>query len=330
MSNSELSVGKQHLKHDKQPSNKNALASDINFVELITVYKSQIETYLEQHLAAANIDEPTLKAAMHYSLLLGGKRLRPFLVYATGEIFKADTNSLNVVAAALESIHSYSLIHDDLPAMDDDDLRRGQPTCHKKYNDAVAILAGDTLQTFAFQMLSSPELNAVTPERQLQLIRVISQASIDMCAGQSIDLIETDASGDNLGILAETKLTNLQHMHKLKTGALIKASVLAGALCGKVSEQELNYLEQYADAIGLAFQVWDDVLDIVSDTETLGKPQGSDLDANKTTYPALLGLEQAKLKAKNLVDEAVQALQHLPYNTTVLQQLALYIIERDH
>ncbi|MDO6721419.1 (2E,6E)-farnesyl diphosphate synthase [Psychrosphaera sp. 1_MG-2023] len=327
MSNSEQSVEKPNVKDAQQVSDNNAAMNNVGFAEQITVYKSQIENYLEQHLATANIDEPTLKAAMHYSLLLGGKRLRPFLVYATGEIFNADPNSLNVVAAALESIHSYSLIHDDLPAMDDDDLRRGQLTCHKKYNDAVAILAGDTLQTFAFQMLSGPELSSVTPERQLQLIHLISQASIDMCAGQSIDLIETDANTD---LLPEIKLTNLQHMHKLKTGALIKASVLAGALCGKVSEQELNYLEQYADAIGLAFQVWDDVLDIVSDTETLGKPQGSDLEANKSTYPALLGLEQAKLKAKNLVDEAVQALQQLPYNTSVLQQLALYIIERDH
>lgn len=300
-----------------------------DFAQQVGLYKSRVEAFLEQALAAASIDETTLKSAMHYSLLLGGKRLRPFLVFATGEIFQAKPAALDHVAAAMESIHSYSLIHDDLPAMDDDDLRRGQATCHKQFDEATAILAGDTLQTFAFNLLSKTDLELPDSRNQLKIIQLISQASIDMCAGQSIDLL---ATGNNTTNTTDNnqQLADLEQMHRLKTGALIKASVLTGALCGKVSEQELHYLAQYAEKIGLAFQVWDDVLDIISDTQTLGKPQGSDQDANKTTYPALLGLEAAKDKAKKLVFEAVQALQQLPYNTAILEQLAHYIIERDH
>lgn len=304
--------------------------SQADLTHQVGQYKTRIEAILKQELNDASIAEPKLKSAMQYSLLLGGKRLRPFLVYATGELFNADQQALDIVAAAMESIHSYSLIHDDLPAMDDDDLRRGQATCHKQFDEATAILAGDTLQTFAFQILSSNKLQNISAEKQLEILRIISQASIDMCAGQSIDLLSTNAIDLTSNRDDQAALDKLQFMHKLKTGALIKASVLAGAHCGKVSEQELALLAQYAEKIGLAFQVWDDVLDIISDTQTLGKPQGSDLEANKTTYPAILGLEQAKQKAKNLVSEAVQALQQLPYNTAILQQLAHYIIERDH
>lgn len=303
--------------------------TDTPFKVRSSAYKTRVEQFLQSQLANANIGEPKLKAAMEYSLLLGGKRLRPFLVYASGELFNLPQADLDYVAGAMEAIHSYSLIHDDLPAMDDDELRRGQLTCHKKFDEATAILAGDTLQSFAFQLLSSPNFQSVSAEQQIQLVALIGRAATDMCAGQSIDLISTDTKPQESDKHQDAVL-KLKSMHKLKTGALIKASVLAGAICGNASRHEIDLLSEYADAIGLAFQVWDDVLDIISDTETLGKPQGSDTEANKTTYPSLLGLDQAKRKAQNLVQQAVQAVQQLPYNTALLQQLAHYIIERDH
>jgi farnesyl diphosphate synthase len=317
------------------------VSSEASLAGAINEYKNRIERFLTQELTDASIDDPVLKSAMEYSLLLGGKRLRPFLVYATGELFNAKSQDLDAPAAALEAIHSYSLIHDDLPAMDDDELRRGSPTCHIKFDEATAILAGDTLQSFAFNILAKHNYQNVSAAQIVQLFTLLKQAASDMCAGQSIDLQETNTLQQTCN-LQQTKstqisdlnkdilLTSLQEMHRLKTGALIKASVLMGAICGSATELEIKILSQYADAIGLAFQVWDDVLDITSDTETLGKPQGSDVAANKTTYPAILGLDGAKQKASNLITQAVHALQQLPYNTLQLEQLAYYIIERDH
>ena len=303
--------------------------TNIVLKDAIVQYKNRIEAFLTQQLQYTEIDEPVLKKAMEYSLLLGGKRLRPFLVYATGQLFNANLQDLDAPAAALEAIHTYSLIHDDLPAMDDDELRRGSPTCHIKFDEATAILAGDTLQSFAFNLLAKHEYQQISANQVVKMFTLLSQAATDMCAGQSIDLQQTNTltatTLDNDALLLE-----LKEMHRLKTGALIKSAVLMGATCGSATEQELQILSQYADAIGLAFQVWDDVLDITSDTETLGKPQGSDVAANKTTYPALLGLDGAQLKAKNLITQAVHALQQLPYNTQQLEQLAYYIIERDH
>lgn len=313
----------------KQASSELSLSSTIN------QYKTRIENVLTQQIKNSRIDESILKNAMEYSLLLGGKRLRPFLVYATGELFNVNQQDLDAPAAALEAIHTYSLIHDDLPAMDDDELRRGSPTCHIKFDEATAILAGDTLQSFAFNLLAKHDYQNLSATQVVQMLTVLTQAATDMCAGQSIDLQQTNTlhqtnSAQDSTLSSDALLANLEKMHSLKTGALIKASVLMGAICGSASEQEISILSQYADAIGLAFQVWDDVLDIISDTETLGKPQGSDLAANKTTYPAILGLEGAKQKAENLITQAVHALQQLPYNTRQLEQLAYYIIERDH
>ena len=298
----------------------------MNLQQAVGEYKNRVGSFLTQQLNELNLGDDKLTEAMQYSLLLGGKRLRPFLVYATGELFNVERHDLDAPAAALEAIHTYSLIHDDLPAMDDDDLRRGHPTSHKQFDEATAILAGDTLQTLAFNVLAQHNYKQVTPTQIVQLVSVLSTNSMYMCAGQSIDLQQTGAAIDD----ADSALIALKQMHKLKTGALIKASVLAGAICGNANEQETQILSNYADAIGLAFQVWDDVLDIISDTDTLGKPQGSDLQANKTTYPALLGLNGAQQKAKDLVAQAVQELALLPYNTELLQQLANYIIERDH
>ncbi|MBU2917964.1 (2E,6E)-farnesyl diphosphate synthase [Psychrosphaera sp. F3M07] len=304
-------------------------SSNIGLQDAIVQYKTRIEQFLTQELSAATVDEIILKEAMEYSLLLGGKRLRPFLVYATGGLFKADLHDLDAPAAALEAIHTYSLIHDDLPAMDDDELRRGSPTCHIKFDEATAILAGDTLQSFAFNVLSSHDYQQVTAPQIVKMFSLLTQAATDMCAGQSIDLQQTNTL-NTTELETDVLLINLKEMHRLKTGALIKSAVLLGATCGNANEQEIEILSQYADAIGLAFQVWDDVLDITSDTLTLGKPQGSDVAANKTTYPALLGLDGARIKAKNLITQAVHALQQLPYNTQQLEQLAYYIIERDH
>lgn len=298
----------------------------MNLQQVVADYKARVEDFLTLQLAELDLGDDKLKQAMQYSLLLGGKRLRPFLVYATGELFGVVKEDLDAPAAALEAVHTYSLIHDDLPAMDDDELRRGQPTSHKKFDEATAILAGDTLQTLAFQILAEHNYQQVNAQQVIKLINLLSQNSIYMCAGQSIDLQQTDSAIND----SKLALKRLKNMHRLKTGALIKASVLMGATAGSASQQEVEVLTRYAEAIGLAFQVWDDVLDIISDTDTLGKPQGSDVEANKMTYPAILGLQGAQQKAQDLVKQAVQDLELLPYNTQLLQQLANYIIERDH
>lgn len=268
------------------------------------------------------LTDPRLHQAMQYSLLLGGKRLRPFLVYSVGRMLGATTADLDGPAMAIECLHTYSLIHDDLPAMDDDDLRRGQPTCHKAFDEATAILAGDALQTLAFELLTQHAYQAVSVERQLHLVRELARQSgyQGMCGGQAIDLAHTNKT---------MTLAALEQMHQLKTGALICCAVQFGWLCSPdQNPQHLQALLQYARAIGLAFQVQDDILDIEGDTATLGKPQGSDLEANKVTYPALLGLTAAKQKAADLVAEAHQALHSLPYDTTELAELASYVIAR--
>lgn len=260
---------------------------------------------------------------MRYSALNGGKRVRPLLVYLTGMALGAKTEDLDNAAVAVEMIHCYSLIHDDLPAMDDDDLRRGQPTCHIKFDEATAILAGDALHTQAFEVLSEALSPQAAPQ-QLDMIRFLARASgsLGMGGGQAIDLETTNKRID---------INTLENMHRMKTGALIKASVLLGAYCaGKIGDQDRQSLEQYADAIGLAFQVQDDILDIESDTETLGKPQGSDLAKQKNTYPALLGLDGSKQKLQDLLQLALQALSKLPYNTEPLADLARYINNRQY
>jgi farnesyl diphosphate synthase len=301
--------------------------STMQLSEQVEANKVRVENALKAELTNAQIEDPKLLEAMEYSLLFGGKRIRPFLVYATGTMFQLADKDLDAIACALEAIHSYSLIHDDLPAMDDDDLRRGHPTCHKAFDEATAILAGDTLQSFAFGLLANHAFESVPAERVIRIVAMLADSATAMCAGQSIDLQQTNNPS---ATSPADKFQALRNMHKLKTGALIKAAVLMPAICASAKEEELNSLTTYADNIGLAFQVWDDVLDIISDTDTLGKPQGSDESANKMTYPALLGLEEAKQKAVKLVEEAVQALQQLPYNTEILARLANYIIERDH
>lgn len=267
-----------------------------------------------------------LVEAMHYGALLGGKRLRPFLVYATGSMFGVSLETLDAPAAAVECIHAYSLMHDDLPAMDDDDLRRGQPTCHIKFGEANAILAGDALQTLAFSILSDAPMSDVSDRDRLAMISELAQASgvAGMCGGQALDLA---AEGQHVDLAA------LERIHRHKTGALIRAAVRLGALsAGERGRSVLPVLDRYAQSVGLAFQVQDDILDVVGDTATLGKRQGADQQLGKSTYPALLGLEQARTKARDLIEDARQSLNQLAaqsLDTTALEALADYIIQRD-
>lgn len=260
-----------------------------------------------------------LLSAMRYSVFNGGKRIRPVLVYAAGQALNCSLDHCDAPAAAVEMIHAYSLIHDDLPAMDDDDLRRGKPTCHIQYDEATAILAGDALQTSAFAALT----DAQNQTGQLQLLQELVQASgsLGMVAGQMIDLASVGKS---------LSLVELENMHRHKTGALIRASVRMGAIAGGASAKQLDALTQYAEALGLAFQVQDDILDVESDTETLGKQQGADIALNKPTYVSLLGLEQAKEKARLLVENAEQSLNDFGPEADLLRELARYVIERDH
>jgi len=263
----------------------------------------------------------TLHQAMRYALLEGGKRIRPILAYATAEAFGAEPLRATPAACAVECIHAYSLVHDDLPAMDDDDLRRGRPTVHRAFDEATAILAGDALQALAFETLTQGGSH-LAPEVQLEMVRTLAKAcgSRGMVGGQAIDL---GAVGKQLS------LAELETMHLFKTGALIEASVLLGALsAGVTTRDKLEPLAGFARAIGLAFQVQDDILDIESNTETLGKRQGADIARGKPTYPALLGLEGAKQKARQLHDLALTELQSAGILSSRLSQVCDYIIER--
>lgn len=288
----------------------------------LPLYQKRVEQHLQQQLATREAIAPRLLDAMSYSLLLGGKRIRPYLVYSCGSLLGASLDDLDGPASALEALHSYSLIHDDLPAMDNDDLRRGKPTCHRAFDEATAILAGDALQTFAFELLSSHPYQQVESADIVSMLQHFAKASgySGMCGGQAIDLAQTNQ---------HTTLAQLEHMHRLKTGALIECAVLLAWHCSPLKkDSDLTALQRFARALGLAFQVQDDILDIESDTVTLGKPQGSDTKANKSTYPSLLGLDNAKAKAQQLYQDALEALASLPYDTEELRTFAQYIIER--
>ena len=283
--------------------------------------KTRVESAMESSLREPLELAPQLHEAICYSVFAGGKRLRPVLAYATAQACGANLASADQAACAVEFMHTYSLIHDDLPAMDDDDLRRGKPTCHKVYGEDVAILAGDALQTLAFQVLS--ESDHPDPQQLLQMVQILSRSSgyLGMVGGQAYDLASEGQ---------ERNLEQLQAMHSLKTGALIRASVRLGALSvDGVSDQQLTQLDQYAQEIGLAFQIKDDILDIEADTETLGKPQGADVAKRKATYPALLGLEGAKQKMMACYQQAISALEPLGEDAQHLRLLAQHFIARE-
>ena len=287
----------------------------------ISTSQAQIQHVLEQILPAATQQSQRLHQAMRYSVLAGGKRIRPLLVYATGQSFGAEFNALNIPAAAVELIHCYSLIHDDLPAMDNDDLRRGQPTCHKAFDEATAILAGDALQCLAFSILAAATQSSAA--QILQMINILGQCcgSFGMAGGQMIDL---EAMGRTL------TLAELQTMHALKTGALIKASVLMGAIAAKVDATTFNNLNEFATHLGLAFQIQDDILDVEGETQMLGKQAGADALLNKPTYPAILGLAAAKQQMETAYQQALSCLEIYGESAVYLREVAAYLVNRNY
>ncbi|WP_062267866.1 (2E,6E)-farnesyl diphosphate synthase [Endozoicomonas arenosclerae] len=295
----------------------------MTLLEYIKGCQNRVDEQLREVLPATSQVSQTLVEAMSYSVFNGGKRIRPILVYAAAEAVGGHQNFADPAACAVELIHAYSLVHDDLPAMDDDDLRRGKPTCHKAFDEATAILAGDALQTLAFEVLATAGQD-ISDSVRLKLVTELAQASghSGMCGGQSMDLNSVGSALDQ---------EQLQLMHSHKTGALIRASVIMGALTlGSVQTQELENLTRYADAIGLAFQVQDDILDVISDTETLGKQQGADLALDKPTYVSLMGLDGARELAASLCQQAIQSLEGFGDRATVLRQMAEYVIQRSH
>lgn len=296
----------------------------MNFKETLKHYQQRVDNALDQWLPAADKQPERLNEAMRYSMMAGGKRIRPVLCYATGAALGVDETQLDGPAVALECIHTYSLIHDDLPAMDDDDLRRGNPTCHKQFDEATAILAGDGLQTQAFSVLVEDETMKQAADIRVKMVQVLANASgpVGMVGGQAIDI---DAEGTTLS------LDELKNMHAHKTGALIRASVQLGALSAPdLTEGQYEKLTRYAECIGLAFQIRDDILDVISDTETLGKQQGADEAHNKPTYTSLLGLDGAKEAAKAVHQEAIACLESFGEQAKTLRDIADYIVERAH
>jgi len=287
-------------------------------------FQTRINDKLAKKLESLPVNDPKLLEAMRYGLLIGGKRMRPYLAYITGQSLSANLDDIDAVASALECIHAYSLLHDDLPAMDDDDLRRGQPTCHKAFDEATAILAGDSLQTLAFDFLVNHSFTADIECKKVRLIQQLVDATgyQGMCGGQALDLAATNK---------KINLAQLEQLHSLKTGALLQASVLMAAECSPIAtNDDKKQLAKYAQLIGLAYQVRDDIIDITSSEAELGKPTGSDIASNKSTYPALLGLQGAQEKAQQLYQEALQALDALPYNTKNLAEFATFIVNRSH
>lgn len=287
-------------------------------------WRERADNALEHWLPGEQIAPERLHQAMRYSVINGGKRVRPILVYAAGHAVGIEESQLDAPAVAIELIHAYSLVHDDLPAMDDDDLRRGQPTCHKAFDEATAVLVGDALQSLAFHVLADGLAQSLPVEqvRDIMNTLALSSGSRGMAGGQAIDL---ESVGKTLNI------AQLENMHIHKTGALIRASVKMGALCKPgIDNESLDKLDHYAKCIGLAFQIQDDILDVEADTETLGKTQGSDIARNKPTYPALMGLDEAKQMAAELVEDAINTLTPFGDAAEPLRAIANYIINRTY
>ena len=292
------------------------------FQSRLETYQKRVNVALDKYLPTEDPPEHNLAEAIRYSVIGGGKRIRPAMVYAAGEAMGVSNDLLDIPACAVEMIHAYSLVHDDLPAMDDDDLRRGRPTCHKAFDEATAMLAGDALQALAYEILAKDDHVELTPEHRIEMLSLLTEASgaHGMAGGQAVDLASV---GKHL------TLAQLEHMHRLKTGALIRASVLLGGMCKQdVSKEEIDMLSEYALCIGLSFQIQDDILDVVSDTETLGKPQGSDEEQEKPTFPAIIGLEESRQRALEQHQLALKILEPLDKKGDSLRQLSAYIVER--
>ena len=294
------------------------------FKSRVSDYSTRIEKVLDRWLPPADKAPERLHSAMRYAVLGGGKRLRPLLIYAAGETLGVAPEKLDGPAAAVEIIHAYSLIHDDLPAMDDDELRRGRPTCHIAYDEATAILAGDALQVLAFLILAEDKTMGASPAARVEMLRIVAAAtgSTGMAGGQAMDLA---AEGRTLD------LAELELMHIHKTGALIRASALLAAQSAPGLEvAKLAALDRYAKCVGLAFQIQDDILDVEGATETLGKRAGADSALNKPTYPSILGIAKSKQRTLELRDYALDALAPLGASAEPLRWLAEYIVTREN
>jgi geranylgeranyl diphosphate synthase type II len=296
----------------------------VNLPERLDACRARVEARLAAWLPPADETPRRLHAAMRYATLSAGKRVRPMLVYLTGDALDVPVERLDGPACAVELIHAYSLVHDDLPAMDDDDLRRGRPTCHREFDEATAILAGDALQVLAFRILSEDESMVPDPAKRLRIIHLLATGSgtDGMAGGQAIDLAVEGCAMDVAG---------LERMHLLKTGALIRSSVLMAAWSAdRQSPAMLEALDEFGRHIGLAFQIRDDVLDVEGDTGTLGKTAGADSARDKPTYPSVAGIEEAKRRASELCHAALEALAPLGPGAEPLRRLARYIVLRDY
>lgn len=291
-----------------------------DFAARMPAYVGRVEAFMDAALPGADQTPARLHEAMRYATLSGGKRIRPLLVYASGECLGVAPEALDVPAAAIEFIHSFSLVHDDLPAMDNDDLRRGQPTVHRKFDEATAILAADALQPLAFQVIAAAP--AISPAQVSGLVDLIAGAcgSLGMTGGQAIDLA-SEGQQLSVGELAE--------MHGLKTGALISASVMAACILAKdLPTTRVAAMKRFSDDIGLAFQIRDDLLDVEGETTDIGKPAGSDEAKNKATWPALFGVEESRRRCAELLQSAIGALEGFGDCADALRFLATYIVER--
>jgi farnesyl diphosphate synthase len=290
--------------------------------EKLARYQARIEQVLDRCLTLPDSGTARLREGMRYSVLGGGKRLRPILVYTTGEALGAPLEHLDVPAAAVELVHVYSLVHDDLPAMDDDDLRRGRPTCHRAFDEATAILVGDALQALAFDVLAHDESGTANAAARLEMVRILAYASgtSGMAGGQAIDLASVGHT-----LTAE----GVENMHRRKTGALIQCSVLLGAAAaGLQVGPKLDALRRFGADIGLAFQIQDDILDIEGETAVIGKSAGADIARNKPTYPSTIGLSAARARAQELCEGAIAALAPLGQSTVALAELARFVVNR--
>jgi len=298
------------------------LDQNLKFEQWVSHAQSHIEHVLEQNIPSHELVPNKLHEAMRYAVLGGGKRIRALLAYATGEFFNVSQATIDIPASAVELIHAFSLVHDDMPCMDDDDLRRGKPSTHKQFDDATALLAGDALQSLAFELIASTKLT-LDADQKNQLIHTLAYAtgSRGMAGGQSIDLESTGVPLNQ---------TQLEQMHQLKTGALIQASIMMGAHCANHPEQaKLKAVQAYSNAIGLAFQVVDDILDAEADTETLGKTAGKDAENNKSTYVTILGLNAAKKFADELHQIAITSLSNYHQEADALRGIANLILKRN-
>ena len=292
--------------------------------DYLATCSQRVESFFDTHLPSKDQAPTTLHGAIRYSAMNGGKRIRPALVYATGEALGINPSEIDCIAGAIELMHSYSLIHDDLPAMDDDDLRRGKPTCHRAYDEATAILAGDAMQALAFSLLTNLSINGPDAATRSKLTNQLAHAvgSLGMAGGQAMDLAAVDK---------HISIEALEYIHRQKTGCLIRACIdMTQTCCTALTQQQRASLLQFGEHLGIAFQIRDDILDVISDTDTLGKPQGSDSDQNKPTYVSILGIEESERRCNGFYQQALNCLDNLNSSTKWLRILAEHIVCRKH